>query len=327
MSVNLDTIVRTHNPAHTTSLDTDQRIRATARLDQIVASPRNADTVRSRTRVRKPVRRRLIGGSVGIAGIATAALVVSIVLAPPHPGPAAAAVLRQAANATINAVDTTLTNGQYLRITDTTTYSGDPKAGSVTGTGSGRSSLVLFVPADRTKDWFLQLSPDSGGSEKVVRLLGGEDGPLTPAQREKGKFTSSIDTWRPYYAEMPRDPKALLSWFRDRGEKSQGYDWVMSMFSQPLTTALMPPDLRAATFRALALIPGINVVSSDGSIVTLQRADTTTTHARVKTIVVDTATGFIRSYTAESHDVPGTVMTDAQSISMSVVDQAPTPTP
>jgi hypothetical protein len=295
-----------------------------AKLDETRQKLLHEIARKRRPGVRKPVRRRLIGGSVGIAAIAAAALVAGIVLAPPHPGPAAAAVLRQAANVTINAVDTTLTNGQYLRIADTTIYSGNPKAGGGTGTGPGRSLLVLYVPADRTKDWFLQLGPDSGGSEKVGRLLGGEDGPLTPEQREKGQFTTSIDTWRPYYAEMPRDPKALLSWFRDRGEKSQGYDWVMSMFSQPLTTALMPPDLRAATFRALALIPGINVVSSDGSIVTLQRADTT--HARVKTIVVDTATGFIRSYTAESHDVPGTVITDAQSISMSVVDQAPTPT-
>ena len=87
----------------------------------------------------------------------------------------------------------------------------------------------------------------------------------------------------------------------------------------------MPPDLRAATFRALALIPGIKVVAEDGSLVTLQRADTT--HDRVKTIVVDTATGFIRSYTAVSQEVPGTTVTDTQSISMSVVDQAPTPTP
>ncbi|GAB3808082.1 hypothetical protein GCM10028798_33630 [Humibacter antri] len=278
------------------------------------------------TGVRRPVRRRVIGGSVVVAGLAAAALVAGLVLAPPHPEPAAAAVLRQAANVTINAVDTTLTNGQYLRVTDTTTYSGDPdpEAGGGTGRAPGSSLLVLYVPADRAKDWFLQLGPDSRGFGKVERLLGGDDGALTPEQRARGKFTTSIDTWRPFYAEMPRDPKELLNWFLARGEKSQGYDWVMSMFSDPLTTALMPPDLRAAAFRALALIPGINVVSSDGSIVTLQRADTT--HARVKTIVVDTSTGFIRSYTAESHDVPGTVLTDTQSISMSVVDHAPTPT-
>jgi hypothetical protein len=227
---------------------------------------------------------------------------------------------------TISAVDTTLTNGQYLQITDTSTNSGDtdPKAGDGIGTAPGRFSLVLYVPADRTKDWFLQLGPDSRGPEKVERLLGGEARVLTPQERDRGMFTTAIDTWRPYYAEMSRDPQALLNWFRARGEKSQGDDWVMSMFSQPLTTALMPPDLRAATFRALALIPGIEVVARDGSLVTLQRADTT--HARVKTIVVDTATGFIRSYTAESRDVPGKPVTDIQSISMSVVDQAPTPT-
>ncbi|GAB3611134.1 hypothetical protein GCM10027414_32600 [Humibacter ginsengiterrae] len=282
---------------------------------------------KQRPSVRKPVRRRLIGGSVVIAGLAAAALVAGIVLAPPHPeAAAAAAVLRQTANVTVHAVDTTLTSGQYLRIADTTTYSGDPdpKAGGGTGTSPGSSTLVLYIPADRTKDWFLQLGPDSRGPEKVERMPSGEDGPLTPQQRDRGKFTNSIDPWRPYYAEMPRDPKALLNWFRARGEASQGYDWVMSMFSDPLTTALMPPDLRAATFRALALIPGIKVVAQNGSVVTLQRADTT--HARVATIVVDTATGFIRSYTTESRDLSGTTVTDAQSISMSVVDQAPTPT-
>lgn len=297
-----------------------------AKLDEARQKLLHETAGKVRTGVRKPVRRRLIGGSVVIAGMAAAALVAGIVLAPPHPESAAAAVLRHTANVTINAVDTTLTNGQYLRITDTTAYSGDPdpKAGDGTGTPPGISSLVLYVPADRTQDWFLQLGPDSRGPEKVERLTGGEDGPLTPQQRDRGKFSNSIDPLRPFYAEMPRDPESLLNWFRDRGEKSQGYDSVMSMFSDPLTTALMPPDLRAATFRALALIPGIEVVAQDGSLVTLERANTT--HDRVKTIVVDTASGFIRSYTAESRDVPGTPMTDTQSISMSVVDQAPTPT-
>ncbi|GAB3613396.1 hypothetical protein [Humibacter ginsengisoli] len=298
-----------------------------AKLDEARRTLLREATRKQRPGVRKPVRRRLIGGSVVIAGLAVAALVAGIVLAPPHPEPAAAAVLRQTANVTIKAVDTTLTDGQYLRIADTTSYSGDPdpKAGGGTGTAPGSSLLVLYLPADRTKDWFLQLGPDSRGPEKVERMPGGKDGPLTPPQRDRGKFTNSIDPWRPYYAEMPRNPKALLNWFRARGEASQGYDWVMSMFSNPLTTALMPPDLRAATFRALALIPGIKVVAQNGSIVTLKRADTT--HARVATIVVDTATGFIRSYTAESQDLLGTTVTDAQSISMSVVDQAPTPTP
>ena len=304
----------------------DVRPLTDAKFDEVRQKLLHETARKQRIGMRNPVRRRLVGGSVVVAGLATAVLVAGIVLTPSHPEPAAAAVLRQTADVTINAVDTTLTNGQYLQITDTSTYSGDadPKAGNGTGTAPGRSSLVLYIPADRTKDWFLQLGPDSRGPEKVERLLGGEAGVLTPQERDRGMFTTAIDIWRPYYAEMPRDPQALLNWFRARGEKSQGDDWVMSMFSDPLTTALMPPDLRAATFRALALIPGIEVVTRDGSLVTLQRADTT--HARVKTIVVDTATGFIRSYTAESQDLPGKPVTDAQSISMSVVGQAPTPT-
>lgn len=297
-----------------------------AKLDEARQKLLHETARKQRIGMRNPVRRRVVGGSAMVAGLAAAVLVAGIVLTPSHPAPAAAAVLRQTADVTISAVDTTLTNGQYLQITDTSTYSdaADPKAGDGTGTAPGRFSLVLYVPADRTKDWFLQLGPDSRGPEKVERLLGGEAGVLTPQERERGRFTTAIDTWRPYYAEMSRDPQALLNWFRARGEKSQGDDWVMSMFSEPLTTALMPPDLRAAAFRALALIPGIEVVARDGSLVTLQRADTT--HARVKTIVVDTATGFIRSYTAESRDVPGKPVTDIQSISMSVVDHAPTPT-
>lgn len=302
---------------------------ADAKLDDARQTLLRETARKQRTGMRKPVRRRWIGGSVVIAGFAAAALVAGVVLAPPRaePATAAAAVLRQTADVTINAVDTTLTNGQYLQIADTTAYSGDPdpEAGGGTGTAPGSSLIVLYIPADRTQDWFLQLGPDSRNlTETVERLPGGTDGALTPQQQDRGKFTNSIDPWRAYYAEMPRDPKALLDWFRARGEANQGYDWVMSMFSQPLTTALMPPDLRAATFRALALIPGIKVVAQDGSIVTLQRADTT--HAREKTIVVDTATGFIRSYTAESRDMPGKPVTDIQSISMSVVDHAPTPT-
>ena len=304
----------------------DVRPLTDAKLDEARQKLLHETARKQRIGMRNPVRRRVVGGSAVVAGLAVAVLVVGIVLTPSQPAPAAAAVLRQTADVTISAVDTRLTNGQYLQITDTSTYSGaaDPKAGGGAGTAPGRFSLVLYVPADRTKDWFLQLGPDSRGPEKVGRLLGGEAGVLTPQGRERGKFTTAIDTWRPYYDEMSRDPQALLNWFRARGEKSQGDDWVMSMFSQPLTTALMPPDLRAATFRALALIPGIEVVARDGSLVTLQRADTT--HVRVKTIVVDTATGFIRSYTAESRDLPGKPVTDIQSISMSVVDQAPTPT-
>ncbi len=274
-------------------------------------------------------RARWIGGAALAGGVAAAVIAVTVLAPSPQavPSAAAAEVLRRAADVTIDAVDTTLQDGQYLRIEQTFDSVGYPD--------DGTDVRVLYVPADRSKDWFYDWgdvkNPSGFAEQGIERLPAGEfRTPEWYVEPQSDPATSRpyvIDVYRPFYHEMPRDPQALLDWFRARGgepdEPGGTDDWVLSGFEDPLSINLMPPDLRAAAFRALALMPGIEIVDRERAVVTLQRDDLT--HARTKTIVIDTAAGLILSFAEEERGEPGKVMTSSQTVSLSVVDAAPIP--
>ncbi|MFD1546547.1 CU044_5270 family protein [Nonomuraea guangzhouensis] len=62
-------------------------------------------------------------------------------------------------------------------------------------------------------------------------------------------------------AALPRDPDKLLAWARENGGPIAEPDVrpYNVLFGLMLSNGVLPPDLEAATYRALALIPGIEV--------------------------------------------------------------------
>lgn len=317
----------------------------------------------------RPRRSRRARGWTGIglgslvAGTAVTAIVIGSVFAPTNvPDAAAAEALEETATMTMHAQDTMLLPGQYLRIEMENEYLqfwraewANDRDGNTFGFNASRDNAdaavrvrdtrVLYVPAERSSDWFYDW-----GTSEVVGSYGDEgpraeaewlsDSEMTPGERGSvqslpaGELPASnadvpsspylADSYRPYYDAMPREPRDLLEWLRARSGMT-GADadrWLVASLSEPSRVNLMPADLRATFFRTLALIPGFEVVAVDGELTTLRYV---VSDHRTTTIVLDTANGFVDSI-SESYGAEGVAGATPESVTLvriSVVDSAP----
>lgn len=302
-----------------------------------------------------------LGGLVAGTAV-TAIVVGSIFAPPAMPNAAAAEALEETATMTVHAQDAMLLPGQYLRIEteseflqfwraewaddgDENTFAFNASRDNADAVVRVRDTRVLYVPADRNADWFY----DWGTSEVVGSF--GDEGARAEAEwlsdpemapREKGsvqplpagEFPAPdtdvpstpylADSYRPYYETMPREPHDLLDWLRAQsGMTGREADrWLVASLSEPSRINLMPPDLRASFFRALALLPGFEVIAVDGNLTTLRYV---VSDHRTTTIVLDTAKGFVQSI-SESYGADGLAGATPESstgVRISVVDTAP----
>jgi hypothetical protein len=320
---------------------------------------------RSRTRV----GRKWILASALTAGVAVTVVAVSV-LVPAKVDSAAAAVLMNAADVTITAIDTTLAPGQYLRIQSDDDqlwkWDADMAGGPEGRFNNGnrvdaeaafvsRETRVLYVPADRSADWVWDWSgdaqvietygdrsseatadwqaagypSDSGGYWPDIQALPG--GETRAAEGDPNQYP--LDSYRPLYDEMPRDPQTLLDWFRTRlGNPDVSDQWLVQAITEVLSANLMPADLRATMLRALALIPGIEVSSVDGEQTTLEYSSGDWFSTRTLQITIDTVQGMITSVAEINTDninrggpIPASTPDFRTTVSTTVVDTAPTP--
>lgn len=316
--------------------------------------------------VRRPRGRTWAGIGIGglVAGAAVAAIVAGSVLAPPSAPDAAAAEVLESAAMTVEAKDASLGPEQFLRIETVSEHlqfwdagwadDGDEDTSAFNASRPDadaavlvRDTRVLYVPADRSADWFYDwghaevvdsfgergneaadtwsLWPGARGVARgvVERLPAGEylaengDEPPTPYL---------ADGYRPFYADMPREPHALLDWLRARSGMSgtEADQWLVAGLSDPSSINLMPTDLRASFFRAIALIPGFDVVSRDSSSATLRYV---VPGHRTTTFEIDTDLGSVLSI-AESYGSGGPAGDTPESVTRvftSVVDSPPVP--
>lgn len=313
-------------------------------------------------------RRRWIGATALAGGVAATVVVINVV-APASIDPAAAAVLQNAADVTINAVDTTLAPGQYLRIQTEgdTLWKWDVDMGSESwqrfNNGNRadaeagivvQTTDVLYVPADRSSDWIW----DGSAPPAVVKTYGSRADEAVADWKVNDKASDSgywpdiqvlpggetraadgdpheylLDSYRRLYPDMPRDPQALLDWFRARsGDPNVADQWVVSAIADTLSANLMPADLRAATLRALALVPGIRVADTQGNQTTLQYASSDWLWTRTTQITIDTTAGMITAVSQkDTSNIPGGGNIPASTpdtrtvVNTTVVDRAPTP--
>lgn len=316
-------------------------------------------------RARSSKRRTWTGIGLGglVAGAAVTAIVAGSVIAPPNaPDAAAAEVLERASAVTLDAQDTTLVPGQYLRIETVGEYlhfwkaewadDDDENTFAFNASRDGgdaavleRDTRVLYVPADRAGDWFYDW-----GSSEVVDSFGSRGAEAArewssspgSAIRERGTIETLpageylavggdeppmpylADGYRPYYDEMPRDPQKLLDWLRAQSGMTgaEGDRWLVASLSDPSAINLMPADLRSAFFLAIALIPGFEVVAEDGSTATLQYV---VPGHRTTKIAIDTEQGLVDSI-SENYEIGGPAGDTVDSVTTvhtSVVDSAP----
>lgn len=272
----------------------------------------------------------------------------------------ASMVLAAAAERTADPQDLLVNPGQMLRV-ETSTESvqpwssawsedGDPLTVPFNAFGDNADGAILwrdvrqlYVPADRSADWTWVWNPqtiEATFGDHVDQMLADAALPENSTARDTaGTFTAPagnmpgregegefpLDSNRPYYDEMPRDPQSLLEWYRERsGDVGAAADrWVVASID-PLVINLAPADIRAATFRALSLIEGLEVTEQGDQLATI---DYRAQDGMTFTFEVDMEHGYLRSVAQTlaggNRALTSGVPDFKQTVTLEVVDQGP----
>ncbi|PZG02854.1 hypothetical protein C1I99_00720 [Micromonospora deserti] len=273
-----------------------------------------------RTQARRRTRRWLVAAAAA-AAVATGALVApSLPLGGRAPIDSAAAAVLTAAAAKTGTGDPAIQPGQYRYIA-THGWSGRGTAGPdgkhIEYLSEGLQEL--WVPTVWSQQWMKRTSTTGNrtwiaGTEQDAKavglpLEGPQQGPAEVAPC--GDFNAKDDGREPcvgmpagwqmpteeWMAGLPRDPHKLLERLRaDAPGADEGNDRgdveLLVYAADALRTGLLPADLRAALYRALALVPSLKVVEHsvnlDGRTGTALGMDT---DGERHDILIDPATG------------------------------------
>lgn len=285
-----------------------------------------------------------------VAAVMASVLVIQMVQFENNIPSAAAEKLNSAADK-ITSVDEPLGPGQYRYIAThawwMATIGNRPPKQSYSYLAE--NLLETWVPADQKQDWLWRR--DVTGARKWVSGSEAEaraDGyPIDDAGWPEGEWRAPCGDWfateedrepcaQPgnwsipdpvFLAELPRDPDQLYDRMR-ADTKGQGPDPNLEMVvtvADVLRTGLVPADLRAALYRALAKVPGLQVTEEfanlDGQKGT---AFGISAKGMRHDVIIDPATGqFIgeRQVTEESFDgIPAGTPTEYTSVTTAVVD-------
>lgn len=346
-------------------MDSVERVRDFARSDESLsdaqlgsARQRLLREIAAEERRARTPRRWAFPSLLAGAAVVAVVAVVSVVL-PMRAPSAAAGVLQNAASLSASAVDIEVPEDQFLAVETTGTYlllwdadmpapwarfnNGDPRAAE-----AGlevRSTSTLYVPADRDADWTLVTS-----APQVVADYGDRAGEARTdwarqnagIQNEVAVYPGGVSTTpdggassyfdgRDVYDQMPRDPGALLDWWRERSGLSGGEadKWAVSGIAESLSVNLMPADLRAAMFNALALLGNAKVVATEGTLTTVAFPWELGSRSLETRLVIDTRRGLLIGVTeleyVESSFFPAPVVLEETTVSTGVVETVPAP--
>jgi RNA polymerase sigma-70 factor (ECF subfamily) len=313
--------------------------------------------------VRSPTpRSRTVSRRVALASAAAAMLVGAFVAAdvivPGSRGGAtaeAAEVLNNAAAATIQTSDPVVGPGQYLRIDTTSVYAsgvvlGDPGGDRRTVEWLDKSSDHLYIPADQTSEWIWDRKA------RIPTTFFSEDAKAAATKYQQSQAGDPIRTGEllrapggNFYGEpqrlfartpidkgvenLPRDPQALLVTIRERDNPDRTENETLGSIAAALRTGVVPADLRAALYKAAALIPGVTVVDReanlDGKVGIAIGIEDPVRETRMD-IIIDPTTGLLigeRTVTLTAGETypafPAGTAIAWTSVQTSVVDSAP----
>ncbi len=271
-------------------------------------------------------RRRWIGVGGLAAATAVATVVAGVVLNPiAAPVASAAEVLNRAAEATLTTTAVSPAPGQYIRIQEIERYRigwntspDEPDGWWAPGGAETEATLLLgrslYVPANRADTWVREYSesreavdiagPDAQAASRDFAEIGASHGvefypsgmySVTGVGAEGANpdevFTFSVNGLACYTEEMPREPEALVRW-TETYPYEYGSACPPPRLTEPTDFNLAPPELRAAMFRALALLDGARVVATNGDVTTIavpEGGESTS----MDTVDIDTSTGLM----------------------------------
>jgi len=264
--------------------------------------------------------------------------------------PAAASALESAATTTLHFSDPVVGRGQYELVRTDAIFAA---SGSVEKDGPFVAFLQnyhgeTYVPADRSDDWvwiscartpFQTFGPESetlakmftsGGDTTVYRrLLGGVGANGDPF----GGYNNGTRNPSDDYNALPRDPQQLLDTiYNFNGKAGQSRDGeALVWIADTLRSGTVPAEVRAALYKAAALIPGVTIAEEQATL----NGATGAAIGRVETasnirqdIIIDPVTGqFIgeRQVALDSYNgLPAGTTIASTAVTTTVVDAAPT---
>jgi hypothetical protein len=265
------------------------REKVMAKINPTSATLAAADTPHKGTVSPLRFRRRVLFASAA-AALLVGGIVVADVVRPSGPGATAEAaeVLNNAAAATIRTSDPVVGPGQYLKIDTTAVYAagvalGDPGTGGRSVEWLDKSSDHLYVPANHAGEWIWKREahiPTTFFSEEAKEAAtkyqqSQSDNPLRTGELLRAPGGNFYGEPRLLFAglpleegvkNLPRDPQALLDAIRQRGKQGSPEAETLESIAAALRTGVVPADLRAALYKAAALIPGVTVVDSEANL-------------------------------------------------------------
>lgn len=206
--------------------------------------------------------------------------------------------------------------------------------------------IQVWVPADEREEWLLDRRQTGrriwleGTAEQLARAGGGLLGswPAGRWQAPYGDFFAAESGEQPgpredgwqfpgshFLAALPRDPQMLYERLRaDSPDDRPGYVGPFVYAADALRTGRVPADLRAALYRALLLLPGVEIIEADDQEGTRHISLAADDGVRRNEIFISSAdgqfageratlTGDVRSLTA------GTITTDT-AVRVAIVD-------
>lgn len=247
--------------------DADERTFARMKADLLAAAGTPESTPAPAPRRRGRWRWAAAVGTV--AAVVTGVLVVQTVQPTEHL-PSAAAEQLNAAAEKVDTVDEPLAPGAYRYVT---THAWEL---SVTVTEDGNYAFLVeqlgetWVPADDSQAW-LERDRETGaykwvtGDEEAAKEAGLLPKPGKPVSSSAPLCDGGDCGWQnpshEFLASLPRDATALYDRLRtdSRGKGSDPNLEVVVYVADVLRSGMVPADLRAALYRALALVPTLEI--------------------------------------------------------------------
>lgn len=186
----------------------------------------------------------------------------------------AAEVLKKAAQTAINTTDPVVNPGQYLRIQSTNIWRTDSSAED----GSryhwlDTEKFDIYIPADRSDEWVWQRSgrvPTTFFDATAKEYVREQNIRAHPEllRAAKGEFYGTRGLLTADMSVFPRDPYRLLNnIYKQTLGKGQSVDGEALVFiADLLRTGIVPADLRAALYKAAAMIPGVTITEGQANL-------------------------------------------------------------
>lgn len=298
-------------------------------------------------------RRRRLGLRIALTSAAAAALVTALVAGDVvgfagWRGAAtaeAAEVLDTAAVATIKTSDPVVGPGQYLKVESTyvaARYTTLADRTDLAWLDSGKDTL--FIPANRSDEWVWDRSAripttffDAKAKAYAANTIKEAQSTAYMLRGRNGNFSASASDSAiaapELLASLPRDPYLLLNgiYKRTLGQGQSVDGEALVFIADLLRTGTVPADLRAALYKAAAMIPGVTVISRQAVLdgrtgIAIGRVEDTS-NVR-KDIIIDPATGLLigerEVLTKAQGEMPAGTATSSTAVKTSVTTAAPT---